>query len=175
MCGLLPFGYMICTMSLKDVILTVLTPNVSGIILRNVSDVSVQLTTTYSSYDHYCLGIAIYEADSVDLQLSSAYNCTYGVGLHNTSNGHINDITATHNMWGVVLLGGRDNDISNTNVAHNSFHGMSLGNTPIFPTPLQITMTGMECAYYTCVTPISPVQLQHTTLRKECTYGEYKV
>ena len=117
--------------TVKGIILTVLTANVSGIILRNVSGVSVQLTTTYSSYDHYCLGIAIYEADSVDLQLSSAYNCTYGVAFRNTSNGHINDITATHNIRGVVLLGGHDNHISNTNVAHNHYEGMSFGNTDI--------------------------------------------
>ena len=113
----------------KRFTLTVQTPNVSGVIFRSVSKVSIQWATTYSSYDNYCFGIGISEAHSIDIQASSAYNCTYGVVLMITKNSQMNNITAMYNMWGVVLLEVSDSRISNTIVTHNSLEGMYLGNT----------------------------------------------
>ena len=101
--------------TVRGVILTLQTSNVSGVIFKNVSKVTVQLLTTrYSSSDHYCLGIAIYEADTVKVQSSSASNCTYGLVFNSTTNIHINDITTTYNKWGVVLLETHNASITNT-------------------------------------------------------------
>ena len=115
--------------TVKGFVLTVPTPNVSGIILINVANVNVHFITTFSSYDRYCLGIAIYEADSVEVRSSSANNCTHGFRLVSATNSHISDITATYNMWGVVLLDVDNSCISNTLVTHNSLEGMYLGKT----------------------------------------------
>ena len=117
------------SVTFKGMILTVQTPNVSGVIFRSVSKVSIQWVTTYSSHDHYCFGIGIREAYSTDIQSSSACNCTYGVVLENTTNSQMNNTTAMYNMWGVVLLEVSDSRISNTIVIHNSLEGMYLGNT----------------------------------------------
>ena len=117
------------SVTFKGMILTVQTPNVSGVIFRSVSKVSIQWVTTYSSHDHYCFGIGIREAYSTDIQSSSACNCTYGVVLENTTNSQMNNTTAMYNMWGVVLLEVSDSRISNAIVIHNSLEGMYLGNT----------------------------------------------
>ena len=115
--------------TLRGIIITVLTPNISGVVFRNVSKVTVQLTETYSSCDLYCFGIAIYEADSVEVESSSAYNCTYGLVLHTTTNSSINDITAMYNMWGVVLIEFKDSCISKIFVTQNELEGMYMSNT----------------------------------------------
>ena len=104
----------------KGMILTVQTPNVSVAIFRSVSKVSIQWATTYSSHDHYCFGIGIREAYSTDIQSSSAYNCTYGVVLENTTNSQMNNTTAMYNMWGGVLLEVSDSRISNAIVIRES-------------------------------------------------------
>ena len=118
--------------TLRGIIVTVLTPNISGVVFRNVSKVTIQLTETYSScdlYDLYCFGIATYEADSVEVESSSAYNCTYGLVLHTTTNSSINDITAMYNMWGVVLIEFKDSCISKIFVTQNELEGMYMSNT----------------------------------------------
>ena len=113
--------------TIKGVLVRVQTPNVSGVILRYVFNIKIQLTTTYSFSDHFCLGIGAYEADSVEVQSSNAYNFTYGLVLNSTTNSHINNVTAKHNMWGVVLREANDSFISSTNATHNSLEGMYLG------------------------------------------------
>jgi len=119
--------YDVYNVTVKGIITTVQSSNVSGVILRNVSNANVQLTTTYSLTDHECLGTAVYEGDSIEVQSSSANNCTYGLVLHNTTNSHINDVIAMYNRWGIVLLESDDSFISNTTVTNNSLEGMFLG------------------------------------------------
>ena len=113
--------------TVKGVNVTVQTPNVSGIILTNVSKVSIHFTTTYSSYDHYCFGIAIFEAASVEVHSSTTNNCTFGFMLEIAVNSHISDITAMYNMWGMVLVNVNNSSISNTFVTRNSLEGVFLG------------------------------------------------
>ena len=121
--------YDMYNVTVKGVNVTVQTPNVSGIILTNVSKVSIHFTTTYSSYNHYCFGIAIFEAASVEVRSSSTNNCTFGFRLENAVNSHIRDITAMYNMWGMVLVNVNNSSISNTFVTQNSLEGMFLGYT----------------------------------------------
>ena len=113
--------------TVKGIIVTVQTSNVSGIILRNVSSVLIQLTTTYSLIDHrYCLGIAIYEANSAAVQSSSVNNCTRGLVLYNATDSHISDVTATYNKIGIMLVVTSDSSITNTVVTNNVWEGMHL-------------------------------------------------
>ena len=121
--------YDVHNVTFKGVIVTVETLNVSGIILTNVCNVRIHLTTAYSSHDHYCLGIVIFESESVEVQSSSANNCTYEITLEYTANSHIRDITAMYNMWGMVLSNASNICISNTFVTQNALEGMLLGDT----------------------------------------------
>ena len=113
--------------TVKGLIVTVQTPNVSGVIMRNGFNGTVHLTTTYSSYRHYCFGIAIYDADYVEVGSSSVNNCTYGLILRNTTNNHISDVTAMYNMLGVVLMEADDSFITNTIVTNNTLEGLYFG------------------------------------------------
>ena len=97
----------------------IVTSNVSGIILRDVSNVLIQLTTTYSS---------IYPQTSCFdyVPYITAKNCSCGLVLYNATNSHISDITATQNDIGVLLVKTSDSAITNTVVTNNTRKGLIL-------------------------------------------------
>ena len=99
----------------------IVTSNVSGIILRDISSFHIQLTTTYSS---------LYPQTSCSRMYSYPYfstkNCSCGLVLYNATNGHISDITATHNDIGVVLVMTHYSTITNTVVTNNTYEGLQL-------------------------------------------------
>ena len=97
----------------------IVTSNVSGIILRDVSNVLIQLTTTYSS---------IYPQTSCFdyVPYITARNCSCGLVLYNATNSHISDITATQNDIGVLLVKTSDSAITNTVVTNNTHEGLIL-------------------------------------------------
>ena len=66
---------------------------ISPVILKNVSDIAVQLNALCSLTDRKPVGIAIYGATSVVVHSSSANYCSSGLVLYNTTNAHINKIT----------------------------------------------------------------------------------
>ena len=113
----------------KGINVTIQTPNVSGILFVSVSHINVDSTTTYSLNNHNCVGIAIYGANSVNIQSSSAINCTFGLMLRSINNSYINNVTAAHNLWGVVLYTATNSCITNTVVTNNRRNGMMLTST----------------------------------------------
>ena len=83
---------------LKGINITVYTPNISGIILSNVTNISVQSTTVYSRSSNTCaFGILVYQAESVEVNLVGAYNFTVGFFMEDASNVCITNITTRYN------------------------------------------------------------------------------
>ena len=125
--------------------------NVSGVVLRNISWITVQLTTSCFLTNRKCLGIAIYEGTSVNVHSSSANNCSFGLVLRNTTNAHIMNAVAMHSeIVGVTLHMTRNTYITNTITMYSG---------------------GVECTYTGWMTLISPAQLQHTINGMESTYS----
>ena len=101
----------------------IVTSNVSGIILTNVSNVIIQLTTTYPSvYPQTSCRVSIFHS----VPYFSTKNCTCGLVVYNATNSHISDITATHNDFGVLLVMTSDSAITNTVVTNNTREGLKL-------------------------------------------------
>ena len=144
--------------SLKGISLTVQTPNISGLILVNVSNIHVQLNILCSSMlppseIDKRTGVLIYEADIVEVYLSHVSNCSSGfvlasinsirivntTALYNNDTGlsltsttiaTVIDIILMHNRYdGLVVLDTADFTVSGTTIAHNGGDGMYLADT----------------------------------------------
>ena len=102
----------------------IVTSNVSGIILRDISSFHIQLTTTYSSLypQTSCSRSRMYYS----YPYFSAKNCSCGLVLYNATNSRISDITATHNDIGVVLVMTHYSTITNIVVTNNTYEGLHL-------------------------------------------------
>ena len=60
--------------ALKGINVTVHTPNISGIVFWNVSNISVQSTTVYSRSSNTCaFGIQVFQAETVQVNLVGDY------------------------------------------------------------------------------------------------------
>ena len=115
--------------TVKGISITVQALNepISGINLKNVSDIVVQLNTTCSLTDQPSFGITIFETTFVEIHSSIANNCSFGLVLHNTTNTHITKVTTMYNMYlGIVVHMATDTVMSNTITAHNARDGMHL-------------------------------------------------
>ena len=112
---------------IKGINITVFTSNISGIILSNVSNISVQSTTVYSRSSNPCsFGILIYQAESVQVNLVGAYNFTVGFFMEDASNVWITNITTRYNEDGIYLENIHNTEITNTTITHNGKEGIKL-------------------------------------------------
>ena len=113
---------------LKGINITVYTPNISGIILSNVTNISVQSTTVYSRSSNTCaFGILVYQAESVEVNLVGAYNFTVGFFMEDASNVCITNITTRYNNEdGIYLEKIHNTQITNTTTTHNGLVGIYL-------------------------------------------------
>ena len=144
--------------SLEGISLTVQTPNISGLILVNVSNIHVQLNILClsmlppSQIDKRT-GVLMYKADIVEVYLSHVSNCSSGfvlasinsirivntTALYNNDTGlsltsttiaTVIDIILMHNRYnGLVVLDTADFTVSGTTIAHNGGDGMYLADT----------------------------------------------
>ena len=115
--------------TVKGISITVQALNepISGVNLKNVSDITVQLNTTCSLTDQPSFGITIFETTFVEIHSSRANNCSFGLVLHNTTNTHITKVTTMYNVYqGIVVYMATDTVMSNTITAHNARDGMHL-------------------------------------------------
>ena len=115
--------------TVKGISITVQALNepISGVNLKNVSDITVQLNTTCSLTGQPSFGITIFETTFVEIHSSIANNCSFGLVLHNTTNTHITKVTTMYNMYlGMVVYMATDTVMSNTITAHNARDGMRL-------------------------------------------------
>ena len=115
--------------NVKGISITAQTSYSSVVYLKNVSGTTVQLNTTCSPTNMYesSMGIAIYEATSIEVHSSSANNCSAGLVLFNTTNTNITKVTAMYNQFmGICFDTGIDTNINNTIAAHNAWFGVTL-------------------------------------------------
>ena len=82
--------------------ITVQTPNMSGVVFVNLSNIKVQFNTAcFSSFSSsqmdLSIGILVYKANVFEIYSSSANNCSCGLELHTTNNGHVSSTTAMYN------------------------------------------------------------------------------
>ena len=69
MSGLVLMVHEVANVVLKGINVTAYTPNISGIVFRNVSSISVQSTTVYSSSSITCAyGILVVQAESLQVK-----------------------------------------------------------------------------------------------------------
>ena len=113
---------------LKGIIVTVYTPNISGIVFRNVSSISVQSTTVYSSSSNTCAcGILVVQAESLQANSVGAYSFKIGLHMRRAGNVSITNITTRYNnMDGIYLVTINNIQITNTTTTHNVRYGIYL-------------------------------------------------
>ena len=99
---------------------------ISLVVLKNASGVTVQVNATCFSTHSSSVGIAIYEATSVEVHASSVSNCNFGLVFQNTTNTHITKVTAMYNRVGIYLHIATDTHISNTIAVNNTGNGIDL-------------------------------------------------
>ena len=112
----------------KGLSVTIQSSKSSAVILKNVSKSSISLAATCSLMDSTCLGILLYDTNSIGLHSSSASNCSHGLVLYNATNTNITSMYAAYGEDGIVILWSTDTFITNTTAAHNRGYGMYLGN-----------------------------------------------
>ena len=99
--------------------------NVSDVVWKNISWITVQLTTSCFLTNRKCLGIAIYGGTSVNVHSSSANNCSFGLVLRNTTNTHITNAIVMHSeIVGVTLHMTRNTYVTNTITMYSGWSGM---------------------------------------------------
>ena len=113
---------------LKGINVTVYTPNISGIVFRNVSSISVQSTTVYSCSSNTCAyGILVVQAESLQVNSVGAYSFKSGLYMRGAGNVSITNITARYNgMDGIYLYKINNMQITNITTTHNVRRGISL-------------------------------------------------
>ena len=110
----------------RGINLVIQTSDVSGVVVRNASNIDVQVSIRYYLMNHACLGIALYEATSVEVYSSSVTNCSHGLMFCCTTNIYIINMTAMYNEVGISLDTATDTFVTNAIVTHNDFEGIRL-------------------------------------------------
>ena len=112
----------------KGLSVTIQSSKSSALILKNVSKSNITLTATHSLMGITCLGILLYETNSIGLHSSNASNCSHGLVLYNATNTNITSMYAAYGEDGIVVLRSTDTFIANTTAEHNRGYGMYLSN-----------------------------------------------
>ena len=119
-CDAIYFGE-VANVVLKGINVTVYTPNISGIVFQNVSNISVQSTTVYSISSNTCAyGILVVQAESLQANSVGTYSFKFGLLMRDAGNVSITNITARYNnMEGIDLFKINNIQITNTTTTHN--------------------------------------------------------
>ena len=112
---------------LKGINVTVYT-NISGIVFRNVSSISIQSTTVYSCSSNTCAyGILVVQAESLQANSVGAYSFKIGLYMYGAGNVSITNITTRYNkLHGIYLYKINNMQITNTTTTHNVRVGIVL-------------------------------------------------
>ena len=126
-CGAIFFDE-VANVVLKGINVTVYTPSISGIVSWNVSSISVQSTTVYSSSSNTCAcGILVVQAESLQANSVGAYSFKYGLYMLDAGNVSITNITTRYNNLDGIFLDKINNvQITNTTTTHNEREGIAL-------------------------------------------------
>ena len=111
---------------LKGMTVTVHTPNISGIVFWNVSNISVQSTTIYSLSSNTCaFGVVVFQAETVQVNLVSVYKFRIGFVLERSRNISITQTNAKYNSQnGMYFQIIKNIRITSTTTAHNGLSGI---------------------------------------------------
>ena len=159
----------------RGISLTVQAPNMSGITLKYVSNIHIQLNVTCSLLASYPeidirIGILMYEASVVKVCLSRTINCSGGLVIHKTSNLYIINTTAVYSKdtpetslpiggTGISLLSTTNAIIIGTSAMYNAGNGIFLEDTAnvsvLNTTVMHNRYAGMGLASATCSTIIN--------------------
>ena len=119
--------------TLKGITVRVQNYNMSSIILRSTTSIHIQSVTSIcsssSSNNNVItnIGILLYEANFVEVTMSSALNCSYGLLLHNTTNSFITstpESAVSNNGIGIYCEHSANTTIVTQSSLWNSKHGM---------------------------------------------------
>ena len=123
---------------------------ISVVMLKNVSDITVQLIAIQSLTNHTTIGITIHDANSLHIHSSSATKCSFGLVFYNVTTTHINKVTAIYNEFrGLDLDTATDIHINSTTAAHNGKFGIylsSMSNT--YLTDMTVTHNHASGMYF---------------------------
>ena len=114
--------------TLKGINVTVQAPGLSGLLLVNVSNSTVQdISSRYLLHYPEPVGIIINNSQSIVLQSLSVFNFQYGIVFGNTTHINISKIrTIGNKITGLSLLTSRIITITETTSSHNGRHGIKL-------------------------------------------------
>ena len=114
--------------TLKGINVTVQTPGLSGLLLVNVSNSTVQdVSSHYLRHYPAPVGILINNSQSIVLQSLSAFNYQYGIVFVNTTHINISKIRAIGNkVTGLCLCSSGIITITDTTSSHNGGRGIYL-------------------------------------------------
>ena len=118
--------------TLKGINVTVQTPGLSGLLLMNVSNSTVQdISSHYLLHYPAPVGILINNSQSIVLQSLSAFNYQYGIVYVNTTHINISKIRAIGNkVFGLSLCSSGIITIADTTSSHNGQTGLYLYSSP---------------------------------------------
>ena len=116
---------------MKRITVSSMTPNVSGVVLQQVSNAHVNLIITCSGQQFsMCIGLAVYETRHVEIHSFHVRNCSLGLWLSNSNNIKTNNVTAVYNEFsGVYLESTLNISIANATVTANGISGLYLDST----------------------------------------------
>ena len=114
--------------TLKGINVTVQAPGLSGLLLVNVSNSTVQdVSSRYLLHYPAPVGILINNSQSIVLQSLSVFNYQYGIVFGNTTHINISKISTIGNkVTGLSLLTSGIITITETTSSHNGRHGIKL-------------------------------------------------
>ena len=122
--------------AIEGISVTVITPNVSGVILQQCSHLHIQ-SNTYSNLqeqendgnDFVCneCGNLAYESSDIEIDSIEASNFSCGVCLYKSRNTSMTNVSAVHNgVHGIYLYYSTDTSMTNVSAADNGYHGIYL-------------------------------------------------
>ena len=111
---------------ISDISLEMWTPNVSGVIVEQSTDVHLQLDIHYvQGNTSYAIGVAVNETSHLYMDGLRAGNLYYGIRIENTNEIHITNSTLENcQNSGIMMINSDTIDISHTIFSGNQWNGM---------------------------------------------------
>ena len=122
--------YDMYNVTLKGINITVQAPEVSGLVIRNVSNVFIQMISTHNAlYQPTPIGIIILRSYAVYVLSLNAYRFQYGVAVLDTNNIFVYNLSAIGNeRIGLFLHSSKHSVIAHATISHNKGGGMNITN-----------------------------------------------
>ena len=109
---------------------TVQSPKVSGLVIKNVSNITLQMVSIHNAiYYPTPMGVIILRSSKIRLHSLKAYRFQYGIAILNTNNISIHKLSALENENNGILLSSSNHSvITHSMISHNKGVGMNITN-----------------------------------------------